>query len=128
MLPSPQTGLGVPSGKTELETGSSNEAGKGRASLLLPGPYSWPTALLIPAANNGSAMVRVISVSTSERTLLKGFTGSVADLAFAHLNSSQLACLDEAGNLFVWRLALVNGKIQYPFLELDGGLKKGGCV
>lgn len=60
-------------------------------------------------------MVRVISVSTSERTLLKGFTGSVADLAFAHLNSSQLACLDEAGNLFVWRLALVNGKIQYPF-------------
>lgn len=76
---------------------------------------SGPTALLISAANNGSAMVRVISVSTSERTLLKGFTGSVADLAFAHLNSSQLACLDEAGNLFVWRLALVNGKIQYPF-------------
>lgn len=61
-------------------------------------------------------MVRVISVSTSERTLLKGFTGSVADLAFAHLNSSQLACLDEAGNLFVWRLALVNGKIQEEIL------------
>nr|XP_017499802.2 enhancer of mRNA-decapping protein 4 isoform X2 [Manis javanica] len=69
-------------------------------------------AYAIRAANNGSAMVRVISVSTSERTLLKGFTGSVADLAFAHLNSPQLACLDEAGNLFVWRLALVNGKIQ----------------
>lgn len=74
-------------------------------------------------------MVRVISVSTSERTLLKGFTGSVADLAFAHLNSPQLACLDEAGNLFVWRLALVKGKIQYPFpgqgtekAELDLGL------
>ncbi|XP_066876334.1 enhancer of mRNA-decapping protein 4 isoform X6 [Kogia breviceps] len=61
-------------------------------------------------------MVRVISVSTSERTLLKGFTGSVADLAFAHLNSPQLACLDEAGNLFVWRLALVNGKIQEEIL------------
>lgn len=73
------------------------------------------SAFLLPAANNGSAMVRVISVSTSERTLLKGFTGSVADLAFAHLNSPQLACLDEAGNLFVWRLALVKGKIQYPF-------------
>lgn len=66
-------------------------------------------------------MVRVISVSTSERTLLKGFTGSVADLAFAHLNSPQLACLDEAGNLFVWRLALINGKIQYPFPGWDGG-------
>ncbi|XP_064436409.1 enhancer of mRNA-decapping protein 4 isoform X2 [Mirounga angustirostris] len=73
-------------------------------------------AYAIRAANNGSAMVRVISVSTSERTLLKGFTGSVADLAFAHLNSSQLACLDEAGNLFVWRLALVNGKIQEEIL------------
>uniref|UniRef100_A0A2K6TAK6 Enhancer of mRNA-decapping protein 4 n=1 Tax=Saimiri boliviensis boliviensis TaxID=39432 RepID=A0A2K6TAK6_SAIBB len=73
-------------------------------------------AYAIRAANNGSAMVRVISVSTSERILLKGFTGSVADLAFAHLNSPQLACLDEAGNLFVWRLALVNGKIQEEIL------------
>lgn len=84
--------------------------------MLLPGPN--PQSLLqsfFPAANNGSAMVRVISVSTSERTLLKGFTGSVADLAFAHVNSPQLACLDEAGNLFVWRLTLVNCKIQYPF-------------
>ena len=94
-----------------------------RAGLLCHclGLAQWPTALLIPAANNGSAMVRVISVSTSERTLLKGFTGSVADLAFAHLNSSQLACLDEAGNLFVWRLALVNGKIQYPFPGVGWG-------
>uniref|UniRef100_G1P5Q4 Enhancer of mRNA-decapping protein 4 n=1 Tax=Myotis lucifugus TaxID=59463 RepID=G1P5Q4_MYOLU len=73
-------------------------------------------AYAIRAANNGSAMVRVISVSTSERTLLKGFTGSVADLAFAHVNSPQLACLDEAGNLFVWHLALVNGKIQEEIL------------
>lgn len=73
-------------------------------------------------------MVRVISVSTSERTLLKGFTGSVADLAFAHLNSPQLACLDEAGNLFVWRLALVNSKIQYPFPDMgaeDGRAELG---
>lgn len=65
------------------------------------------------AASNGSAMVRVLSVSTAERTLLKGFTGGVADLAFAHLNSNQLACLDEAGNLFVWRLAMDKEKIQY---------------
>uniref|UniRef100_A0A8D0GBJ2 Enhancer of mRNA-decapping protein 4 n=1 Tax=Sphenodon punctatus TaxID=8508 RepID=A0A8D0GBJ2_SPHPU len=69
-------------------------------------------AYAIRGASNGSAMVRVLSVSTAERTLLKGFTGGVADLAFAHLNSNQLACLDEAGNLFVWRLAMNNGKIQ----------------
>uniref|UniRef100_A0A7M4FEN0 Enhancer of mRNA-decapping protein 4 n=1 Tax=Crocodylus porosus TaxID=8502 RepID=A0A7M4FEN0_CROPO len=73
-------------------------------------------AYAIRGATNGSAMVRVLSVSTAERTLLKGFTGGVADLAFAHLNSNQLACLDEAGNLFVWRLAMVNGKIQEEIL------------
>lgn len=60
-------------------------------------------------------MVRVLSIGTAERTLLKGFTGGVADLGFAHLNSNQLACVDEAGNLFVWQLNDENGKIQYPF-------------
>ncbi|XP_032892138.1 enhancer of mRNA-decapping protein 4 isoform X2 [Amblyraja radiata] len=57
-------------------------------------------------------MVRVLSIGTAERTLLKGFTGGVADLGFAHLNSNQLACVDEAGNLFVWQLNDENGKIQ----------------
>ncbi|KAM6065105.1 enhancer of mRNA-decapping protein 4 isoform 3-T3 [Theristicus caerulescens] len=73
-------------------------------------------AYAIRAATNGSAMVRVLSVSAAERTLLKGFTGGVADLAFAHLNSNQLACLDEAGNLFVWRLAMDKEKIQEEIL------------
>lgn len=73
-------------------------------------------AYAIRGANNGSAMVRVLSISTAERTLLKGFTGGVADLAFAHLNSNQLACLDEAGSLFVWHLAMDNGKIQEEIL------------
>ncbi|NWI27809.1 EDC4 protein, partial [Sula dactylatra] len=73
-------------------------------------------AYAIRAASNGSAMVRVLSISTAERTLLKGFTGGVADLAFAHLNSNQLACLDEAGNLFVWRLAMDKEKIQEEIL------------
>ncbi|KAM5138290.1 enhancer of mRNA-decapping protein 4 [Mantella aurantiaca] len=62
--------------------------------------------------SNGSAMIRVLSVTTADRILLKGITGSVTDLAFAHLNSNQLACLDEAGNLFVWRLKMEGGKIQ----------------
>ncbi|OCT82169.1 enhancer of mRNA-decapping protein 4-like isoform X2 [Xenopus laevis] len=61
---------------------------------------------------NGSAMVRVLSLTTAERILLKGITGSVTDLAFAHLKSNQLACLDEAGSLFVWQLSMTNGKIQ----------------
>ncbi|XP_039183452.1 enhancer of mRNA-decapping protein 4 isoform X2 [Crotalus tigris] len=73
-------------------------------------------AYAIRGASSGSAMVRVLSVSTAERTLLKGFTGGVADLAFAHLNSNQLACLDEAGNVFVWCLSMENGKIQEEIL------------
>ncbi|XP_013926027.1 PREDICTED: enhancer of mRNA-decapping protein 4 [Thamnophis sirtalis] len=73
-------------------------------------------AYAIRGASSGSAMVRVLSVSTAERTLLKGFTRGVADLAFAHLNSNQLACLDEAGNLFVWCLSMENGKIQEEIL------------
>nr|XP_032816120.1 enhancer of mRNA-decapping protein 4 [Petromyzon marinus] len=51
------------------------------------------------------AMVRVLHAPTAERTLLKGFTGAVTDLAFAHLGSSRLACVDEAGNLFVWQFS-----------------------
>ncbi|XP_062477153.1 enhancer of mRNA-decapping protein 4 [Pezoporus occidentalis] len=73
-------------------------------------------AYAIRAASNGSAMVRVLSISAAERTLLKGFTGGVADLAFAHLNSNQLGCLDEAGNLFVWRLTMDKEKIQEEIL------------
>ncbi|XP_041124346.1 enhancer of mRNA-decapping protein 4-like [Polyodon spathula] len=61
---------------------------------------------------NSIAMIRVLNVGTAERTLLKGFTGGVTDLAFAHLNSNQLACVDEAGSLFVWQLTEENGKIQ----------------
>ncbi|XP_018582204.2 enhancer of mRNA-decapping protein 4 [Scleropages formosus] len=61
---------------------------------------------------NSYAMIRVLSLGTAERTLLKGFTGAVTDLAFAHLDSNQLACLDEAGNLFVWLLTSHGGKIQ----------------
>ncbi|XP_036399584.1 enhancer of mRNA-decapping protein 4 isoform X1 [Megalops cyprinoides] len=60
---------------------------------------------------NSYGMIRVLSLGTAERTLLKGFTGAVTDLAFAHLDSSQLACLDEAGNLFVWQLTSRDGKI-----------------
>uniref|UniRef100_A0AAQ5X3L1 Enhancer of mRNA-decapping protein 4 n=1 Tax=Amphiprion ocellaris TaxID=80972 RepID=A0AAQ5X3L1_AMPOC len=44
-------------------------------------------AYAIRGANN-HAMIRVLSVDSAERSLLKGFTGAVTDLAFAHLDSS----------------------------------------
>ncbi|XP_038146882.1 enhancer of mRNA-decapping protein 4 isoform X2 [Cyprinodon tularosa] len=60
---------------------------------------------------NNHAMVRVLSLNISERSLLKGFTGAVTDLAFAHLDSSLLGCVDEVGNLMVWQLTLTESKI-----------------
>ena len=59
-------------------------------------------------------MVRVLSLDFNERSLLKGFTGAVTDLAFAHIDSSLLACVDEAGNLMVWQLTCTGSKILYP--------------
>uniref|UniRef100_A0A8C2WK62 Enhancer of mRNA-decapping protein 4 n=1 Tax=Cyclopterus lumpus TaxID=8103 RepID=A0A8C2WK62_CYCLU len=67
-------------------------------------------AYAIRGANN-HAMIRVLSVSFTERSLLKGFTGAVTDLAFAHLDSSLLGCVDEAGNLMVWQLTCIGSKI-----------------
>lgn len=66
-------------------------------------------------------MIRVLSVSFAERTLLKGFTGAVTDLAFAHLDSSLLGCVDEAGNLMVWQLTCTGSKILYPETEQECG-------
>uniref|UniRef100_A0A667WLN5 Enhancer of mRNA-decapping protein 4 n=1 Tax=Myripristis murdjan TaxID=586833 RepID=A0A667WLN5_9TELE len=67
-------------------------------------------AYAIRGANN-HAMIRVLSVGFTERSLLKGFTGAVTDLAFAHLDSSLLGCVDEAGNLVVWQLTCTGSKI-----------------
>ncbi|XP_060932302.1 enhancer of mRNA-decapping protein 4 isoform X2 [Limanda limanda] len=67
-------------------------------------------AYAIRGANN-HAMIRVLSLSSAERSLLKGFTGAVTDLAFAHLDSSLLGCVDEAGNLMVWQLTCTGNKI-----------------
>ncbi|XP_019964382.1 enhancer of mRNA-decapping protein 4 isoform X2 [Paralichthys olivaceus] len=67
-------------------------------------------AYAIRGANN-HAMIRVLSLAFAERSLLKGFTGAVTDLAFAHLDSSLLGCVDEAGNLMVWQLTCTGNKI-----------------
>uniref|UniRef100_A0A8C5A609 Enhancer of mRNA-decapping protein 4 n=1 Tax=Gadus morhua TaxID=8049 RepID=A0A8C5A609_GADMO len=56
-------------------------------------------------------MIRVLSLGSSDRSLLKGFTGAVTDLGFAHLDSPLLGCVDEAGNLVIWQLTCTSGKI-----------------
>jgi enhancer of mRNA-decapping protein 4 len=50
-------------------------------------------------------VVRLIHRHTNSRTLLKGFTGPVLDVAFSPSAASLLACVDQGGNLFVWDLS-----------------------
>lgn len=59
-------------------------------------------------------MIRILHLGSAERSLLKGFTGAVTDLAFAHIDSALLGCVDEAGNLMVWQLTCNGDKIVYP--------------
>ena len=54
-------------------------------------------------ARNGY-LLRLIHQETNARALLKGFTGPVLDVAFAHATSDLLACVDQGGNLFIWDL------------------------
>ncbi|XP_052008788.1 enhancer of mRNA-decapping protein 4 isoform X2 [Xyrauchen texanus] len=68
-------------------------------------------AYAIRGANNHS-MIRVLRLGSTERSLLKGFTGAVTDLAFAHLDSTLLGCVDEAGNMFIWQLTSHSSKIH----------------
>lgn len=49
-------------------------------------------------------VLRLMHRETNGRTLLKGFTGPVLDVAFAHPTSNLLACVDQGGNLWVWDL------------------------
>ena len=58
-------------------------------------------------------VIRVIDPATSSRSLLKGMmVGSVADLAFAGTSCDWLACVDEAGSLFIWKVCQHEGNIE----------------
>ncbi|XP_048508923.1 enhancer of mRNA-decapping protein 4 isoform X4 [Athalia rosae] len=55
----------------------------------------------IKAGGTGGGVVRVVYKDREQRALLRGMKGAVQDLAFAHINSALLACIDHSGSLFV---------------------------
>ncbi len=58
----------------------------------------------------------MINRKTAERALLKGFTGNVTDIAFAHLTPIILGAVDEIGNMFIHEIIeAADGRIEYPF-------------
>ncbi|KAI8504482.1 enhancer of mRNA decapping 4 [Branchiostoma belcheri] len=105
--------------------GTSSTSGSSRVKVIPVANYDWEhkyymgslvainNTYIAYALKGKSHVVRVINRQTAERTLLKGFVGSVTDLGFAHLGSSLLACTDQLGNLFIWQIYDENKKIQY---------------
>ena len=49
-------------------------------------------------------VVRIINRHTAERALLKGFSGNIIDLSFAHLNAIVLGAVDAMGNMFIYEM------------------------
>ncbi|XP_023242329.1 enhancer of mRNA-decapping protein 4-like [Centruroides sculpturatus] len=69
--------------------------------------------LLISVYNSPSGMVRILKPQTGERTLVKGMTGDIKDLAFSYSNTDVLlACVDEIGSLYVYEIVEQDGKLM----------------
>ena len=60
-------------------------------------------------------VLRLIQQETNGRALLKGFTGAVVDVAFAHSNSNLLAAVDQGGNVYVWDLDTDVSKMEQAY-------------
>ena len=60
-------------------------------------------------------MLRILNRKTVQKALIKGFTGSIEDVSFAHYNSDQLGSIDSAGDVRIWIISEHDDKIKYPF-------------
>lgn len=58
-------------------------------------------------------VVRLLNPETASRTLIKGFVGTISELAFSHKDSNMLACVDEGGNVYIWVIHEEDGKLEY---------------
>ena len=63
--------------------------------------------------------MRILDRKTVQKALIKGFTGSIEDISFAHYDSDHLACIDSAGDIFIWQISEDNDKIKYPLENLN---------
>ena len=79
-------------------------------------------SLTPPSTGRNGFVVRVVHRDSGARGLLKDFTGAVVDLAFAHAGSDMLACIDQGGNIHVFKVAVEGTAVVYP-----GGCMCVGC-
>lgn len=72
--------------------------------------------ILYDVVGRNGYVIRIINQSSTNRGLLKGFTGAITDVAFAHASSNYLAAIDQGGNLYVWKLEEKTMEVKYPVL------------
>lgn len=76
--------------------------------------YSQYLCFIFSAGKTGG-IVRLIHRQFAERALIKGYNGSVVDLAFAYAEADILATMDESGSLFVHKIELDQSQhVTYP--------------
>ena len=70
--------------------------------------------MLYNAVGRNGYVIRIINQLSTNRGLLKGFTGAITDVTFAHASSNYLAAIDQGGNLYVWKLEEKSVEVKYP--------------
>ena len=80
------------------------------------------------ALGRSGYVIRIINQLSTNRGLLKGFTGSITDVTFAHASSDYLAAIDQGGNLYVWKLEETSMEVKYPSLLNVMLFTREGCT
>ncbi|XP_017153982.1 enhancer of mRNA-decapping protein 4 homolog [Drosophila miranda] len=62
-------------------------------------------------ATGMEGMVRVCNISTSMRALIKGMSGEVLDLQFAHTDRERILAVIDMSSLFVYKIDLIEGNL-----------------
>ncbi|XP_034666719.1 enhancer of mRNA-decapping protein 4 homolog [Drosophila subobscura] len=62
-------------------------------------------------ATGMEGMVRVCNISTSTRALIKGMSGEVLDLQFAHTDRERILAVIDVSSLFVYKIDLIEGNL-----------------
>ena len=71
------------------------------------------------AVGRNGYVIRIINQLSTNRGLLKDFSGAITDVTFAHAGSDYLAAIDQGGNLYIWKLEEKEMEVKYP--SIHGG-------
>jgi len=70
--------------------------------------------IVLPVNNKATGMegmVRVCNIATSMRALIKGMSGEVLDLQFAHTDCERILAVIDVSSLFVYKVDQIEGNL-----------------